>query len=155
MVSGQLVHLIETHWDEIMSRAIQQLHREIPKHRSSALLESGLRERGEILLQNLGHWLSGGNEEELARKYEHFGKIRFEEDIPLHEAVHAQCLMREKILDFVEEHVNGAAGNDLYNLDLYNKEQLERRLGRFFDVLTTAFVRGYEHAMRQAALARV
>jgi hypothetical protein len=44
------------------------------------------------------------------------------------------------------------ASMDVYNLELYEREELERRLGRFFDLLTIHFVYGYERALRKAAL---
>jgi hypothetical protein len=37
------------------------------------------------------------------------------------------------------------------SVDLYAKEELERRVGRFFDELTIHMVRGYETAWRRAA----
>lgn len=154
MISGKLVHLIETHWNEVMTRVIDQIHREPQMSHMRGLVEGELREWEQALLQNLGHWLSAGNEADLARKYEHYGALRFEQDVPLHEAVRAQCILREKMLDFVEDHMFSKASMDMYNLELYEKEELERRLGRFFDVLTIHFVHGYERALRKSSLAR-
>ena len=37
----------------------------------------------------------------------------------------------------------------------FSRSELERRLGRFFDLLTVHFVLGYERALRKAILARV
>ena len=48
--------------------------------------------------------------------------------------------------DFVDEQ-----GFDYDCLALYAEEQLERRVGRFFDLLTTHLVRGYEKAWQHAA----
>lgn len=154
MISGKLVHLIETHWDEVITRVIDQIHREPQMSHTRKLPEGELRDWGQGLLQNLGHWLSAGNESELARRYEHYGALRFDEDVPLHEAVRGQCILREKMLDFVEDHMFSKTSMDMYNLELYEKEELERRLGRFFDVLTIHFVHGYERALRKSALAR-
>ena len=53
--------------------------------------------------------------------------------------------MREKTLDFVEEHI---ASNS--SVELYAEEELDRRLGFFFDLLITHAVRGYERALRRA-----
>jgi hypothetical protein len=155
MVSGKLVNLIETHWDEIIDRVYHQIHREPQMSHTRSLPEVELREWGQGLLQHLGHWLSAGNEAELVHKYEHYGALRCEQDVPLHEAVRAQCILREKMLDFVEDHMFSKASMDMYNLELYEKEELERRLGRFFDLLTVHFVLGYERALRKAILARV
>src|SRR6266702_963297 len=126
MLSGKLVHLIESHWDQIASRVIDQVRREPQMPHIRGLAESELREMEQVLLQNLGHWLSAGNEEDLAHQYEHFGKLRCEQGVPLHESVRGLCIIREKMLDFVEEHI--ASKN---TLELYAEEELERRLGRF------------------------
>jgi hypothetical protein len=148
MLSGKLVHLIESHWDQIMSRVIDQVRHEPQMSHTRALVESELHDWGQTLLQNLGHWLDAGNEEDLAHKYEYLGRLRCEEEVPLHESVHALCIIREKIVDFVEEHVFSKN-----TLELYAEEELERRLGRFFDLLTIHLVRGYEHALRRIFVA--
>ena len=144
MVSGKFVHLIETHGDEIVSRVIHELRRLPEMAQIRAMLEPELREWREDLIENLGHWLRTSNELDLAHKYEHRGRQRFEEDLPLHECVHALCLVREKMVDYVEEHI---AAKDA--MELYEEEELERRLGRFFDLLIVHFVRGYEKALRR------
>jgi hypothetical protein len=145
MLSGRLVHLIESNSQEIISNVIAQVRREPEMAHYRAVLESDLREWGQLLLQNLGQWLSAGEDEEIARQYEELGKRRFEAQIPLHESVHCLCIVRERVLDFVEQHI--------YNknsLALYEQEELDRRLGRFFDLLTIHMVKGYEHALRRS-----
>jgi hypothetical protein len=148
MLSGKLVHLIESHWDEIVSRIIDQVRREPEITHVRAVVEPEIREYGQKLLQNLGHWLAAGNDDELARKYEHLGRLRCEEDVPLHESVHGLFIIREKMLDFVEEHIFTKS-----TLELYAEEELERRLSRFFDLLTIHLVKGYEAALRNSARA--
>ena len=148
MISGKLVHLIEQHWDEITVRVIEEIRRQPQTARIRKVVEPELREYSQNLLKNLGHWLRAGNDEELARQYEQLGRLRFEEDVPLHESVRGLCIIREKVLDYVEEHI---LTKDV--LELYAEEELERRLGRFFDLLTIHLVRGYEAAMRRAASA--
>jgi hypothetical protein len=147
MVSGKFVHLIESHWDEIASRVIDQVRREPEMPHIRGIAESNLHEMGQIILQNLGHWLSVGKEEDLAHKYENLGKIRCDRNVPLHESVRGLCMIREKMLDFVAEQMTSRN-----TLELYAEEELERRLGRFFDVLTVHMVKGYEAALRRAAL---
>ncbi len=141
MISGKLVHLIEQHWDEITSRIIDEVHREPRMVHIRNVVEPELREWGQRLLQNLGHWLRAGNDEELAHQYEHIGKLHFEAHIPLHESVRGLCMIREKMLDYVEEHIFTKDA-----LELYAEEELERRVGRFFDLLTIHMVEGYERA---------
>jgi hypothetical protein len=145
MISGRLVHLIETHGDRIIDRVISQIRREPEMVHIRSLLDSELREYGQELLKNLGRWLTASNDDELARRYDRLGRIRFEEDVPLHESVRALCLIREKMQDFVAEQM---ASKDV--MELYAEEELDRRLERFFDLLIIHLVRGYERAWRHA-----
>jgi hypothetical protein len=145
MVSGKFVHLIETHGDEIVNRVIDEIRRLPEMANVRLLLEPELHEWREELIENLGHWLRTANELDLAHRYEQRGKRRFEENIPLHECVQALCLVREKMVDCIEEHIGSKD-----TMELYAEEELERRLGRFFDVLVIHFVRGYERALRKS-----
>jgi len=145
MLSGKLVHLIEAHWDQIMASAIDQVRREpgLAHIRTHYPLDS--EDWPQVLLQNLGQWLLAGPNSEIAKKYEELGKFRFAEGVPLHESVQASFILREKILDFVQDHLM-----DKNTLALYAEEELDRRVGRFFDILTVHMVRGYEAALRES-----
>ena len=149
MLSGKLVHLIETHWNEIMASTIDQVRREPDMVHIRKRIEGDAQDWEQVLLQNLGHWLMAPNDAELADKYEELGRIRFEEEVPLHESVRGLCILREKMLDHVEQHLL-----DRNTLGLYAEEELDRRLGRFFDLLIIHMVRGYEKAMRSAMAPR-
>src|SRR6476469_7646947 len=144
MLSGKLVHLIESHWEEIISGVIARVHREPQMDHYRARVESELREWGQLLLQNLGHWLTVGAGHEIGQRYEELGRQRFEADVPLHESVRCLCIVRERVLDFVEERVLNKS-----SLELYAEEELDRHLGRFFDILTIHMVKGYETALRK------
>jgi hypothetical protein len=147
MLSGKLIHLIQEHWGEITRRVLDQIRREPEMMHFHALPDIELREWGENILNNLEYWLAAGNEDDLARRYEELGRIRFVEHIPLHESVRGLCVLREQMLDFVQEHY--FASN---SLEFNTEEELERRLTRFFDLLVYHLVRGYERALRLAAM---
>jgi len=144
MLSGRLVHLIESHWEDVVSRVITEIHRDPQLTHFRSAVEADMRESGRILLQDLGHWLGAGNKDEIAQHYEHLGSLRFQDGMPLHEAVRVVALVRERVLDFVEEQLDAKTA-----LALYEEEELDRRLGRFFDLLTIHMVKGYEEAMRR------
>jgi len=146
MLSGKLIHLIEEHWDEITRRVLEQFRCQSDMAHIRSLPEMELREWGQHLLHNLDHWLAAGNEDELAHRYEEMGRIRFTERVPLYESVRGLCILREKIIDYVQEHFY--AKN---SLEFCAEEELERRLSRFFDVLMCHMVKGYERALRLAA----
>lgn len=146
MLSGKLIHLIEVHHQDITDRIIREIWRHPDLVHLRRLPESELRERGQTLLANLGYWLASGNEEELLKKQEAVGKRRFEQSIPLHETVRALCVIKENMVDFVEEQ-----GLPKDSLGLYAEEEMEHRISRFFDTLIVQTVRGYEAAWYRAA----
>jgi hypothetical protein len=146
MLSGKLIHLIEQHWDEITIRVLDQIRSESDLAHIQALPDIELREWGQNLLHNLDHWLVGNNDEALARHYEDLGRVRFAEHVPLYESVRGLCILREKMIDYVQEHF--FAKN---SLEFCAEEELERRLARFFDMLVCRLVKGYERALRIAA----
>ena len=145
MLSGKLIHVIETHQQEITDRLIRDMNRHPELNHLRQLPEAELRERSKNLLENLGYWLAEGNEEEIGRKYEGIGKARFDEDVPLNESVHALFLIKEKMIDYI-----GEQGFPPDTLELYAEEELERRVGRFFDLLVLRMIRGYESEWRKA-----
>jgi hypothetical protein len=145
MVSGKLIHLIETHEGEITNRIMAEIRRDPDLTHLRTVTEGELRRRSNSIVKNLGHWLVGKNQQEMAKEFETLGKRRFGEDVPLHEVVRALFLIKDKMVDFVAEQ-----GFNLDALTLYAEEELERHVDRFFDVLVIHLVRGYETAWRHA-----
>jgi hypothetical protein len=146
MLSGRLVHLIEANCDQIVTRVIHQIRHDPELRHIHTLPDGELREWGGHILENLGDWLTAGKEEELRKRYEHVGRLRFAESIPLYEAVHGLLLVKNKMIDFVQEQAMAKT-----TVQVYAEEELEHRVDRFFDILVCHLVRGYEHALRQAA----
>jgi hypothetical protein len=98
------------------------------------------------VLEDLDYLLSADKKQEIARRFEVLGRMRCEENIPLHEAVLRFQMLKEKIIGFVHEQ-----GFPMSAMQLYAEEELELRIGRFFDDCVYHLVRGYEGAMRMAA----
>jgi hypothetical protein len=103
MLSGKLIHLIEAHQEHIAANVIREIrhHPEMPHFQK--LSDAELRERGQQILENLGHWVAAGHEAEIGQQYESLGRARFEESIPLHESVRALAILKDKMIDFVHE----------------------------------------------------
>lgn len=150
MLSGRLIHLIETHSDSIIDRVIHQIRNDPEIPQIGRLPEAELRQWGRLFLEKLGEWLAGGKDEELGRRYEVIGRIRFEEAIPLHESVHALFLLKGKMIQFVQDQAEARTA-----MQLYAEEELEHRVDRFFDIMVCHLVRGYESALRRASHAGV
>lgn len=148
MISGNLVNLIEAHGDQIISRVVDHVRHDSETEPIRRLIEAELREWGPDLLKNLGHWLSPSGREELGRRYERLGRSLSDEQIPLDEALRAWFLIREKALDYLEEQISAKT-----HVALYEEEELDRRMARFFDTLAVHLVRGYVREVRRAAAA--
>lgn len=145
MLSARLIRLVEDHSNEITTRVVHRIRTDPHFSYIRRLPEAELREWGQNVLENLYHWLADAREEEVAAHYEAHGRLRFEEEVPLHECVRGVCVLKEKVIEFVQEQ-----GNAKTSLNLYAEEELENRLGRFFDLAICQMVLGYERAMRQA-----
>jgi hypothetical protein len=146
MLSGKLIRLIETHCDEITRGALRQVHEDAEIKEIRRVPDSELRDRWQVVLRNLGHWLAAGRSSKLVQQYEELGRTRFEEQVPLHETVRVLHILRNQMIDFLKER-----GLPETTVDIYAEGELEQRVTRFFDELVFHFVRGYENAMRLAA----
>jgi hypothetical protein len=145
MLSTKLVQLIEENWEEIASRLIVAIRKHPDMKNLARLPDVDLKEWCQQVLENLGHLLTATNEEEVERRYRIFGKLRFEENIPLHEAVLRFHILNDKVIGFIHEQ-----GFTMNALELYAEEELEHRMGRYFDACVYHIVRGYEEALRRA-----
>lgn len=143
MISTRLVQLIESNGDQIIDRVAARIRCEPEITHSKLLFDYELRGLGHNLLRHLGEWLSAGRAYELAQSYEQFGRLCSQQRIPLHEALRALGLLREKMLEVAQEHMMSNS-----SVELYAEEELGRRLGRFFDRLAVHLARGFEDAVR-------
>lgn len=142
----RLVQLIENNWEEVAARAwlAVQKHPDMPVLAQQS--KADMRDWCQAILENLGELLAAPKHEDLKKRFLLAGRIRFEEQIPLHEAVLRFQILKDKIIGFVHEQ-----GFQMTALQLYSEEELEQRMGRFFDACVYNVVRGYEEAMRRSA----
>lgn len=150
MISSRLVQLIESHGDSIVQRTVAQLRRDPGMSHDDPLLEYELRDLGECLTNQLDNWLSTGSSNEMANRCARLGKLCCDQQIPLDEAFRGLCMLREKMLDFAQEHLLSNS-----SMELYAEEELDRRLVRLFDRLAIQLVRGFEQAIRKPVQTRV
>jgi hypothetical protein len=149
MLSGKLIRLIETHHRQIGDRVLREIGRQPNLQHLRRLPDAELRERGQKILEHLGDWLAVDTEE-LGKYEEGLGRLRFEQSIPLHEVIHGLCILKNNLIEFIEEQ-----GIPRDPLGLYAEQEMEHRLGLFFDRLIIHLARGYEAAWHTASLAAV
>jgi hypothetical protein len=146
MLSARLVQLIERNADEISGCLIDTIRSHPDMRRLARQSDAELREWAGDILENLGYLLAARKDEDIKRRYQIMGRLRFEQSIPLHEAVLRFHLLKDKIIDFVHQQ-----GFPMTSLQLYAEEELEHRICMFFDALVYHVVCGYEDAMKVAA----
>jgi hypothetical protein len=144
MLSVKLVQLVETHWEQISERILHKIQNDPRLIHVSRLSEAELRKRAREILRNIGDWLGASLDEPLARRSEALGRQRFEEGIPLHEAVLARFIIKEGLMEFVRDHAFIET-----SLQLYAEGELERSVGQLFDRMIYYVIRGYEEGMRE------
>ena len=150
MLSAKLIQLIEDHWQGITTAIIYQIRSDPRLHHISGLPETELTDIGRGILRNLGRWLTASRNEQrmVEEQYEGLGRVRFAEDIPLDECVLALQLVKHRVVEFMRDHEFSQS-----SLEIFAQEELEHRLGDFFDDLVYHEVIGYEAAMRKSLAA--
>ncbi len=143
MLSTRLVKLIESNWEEIATRLIVTVRKHPDLENLASLPDLELRGWCQELLENLGYLLSVRREDEVRQRFEILGQMRFEEKIPLHEAVLRIHLLKDKIIGFIHEQ-----GFPMSAAQLYAEEELEHRINLFLDACVYHVVRGYEASAR-------
>jgi hypothetical protein len=146
MLSNKLVESIEDHSEPLMALVIERIRLDPDLSTISQLRDLELREAGYEFLHKLGSWLAGEKREDVARQQQEVGKLRYSQQIPLHECVQALHILKYETVDYVRNR-----GFAQTSLEIYAEEELEHRLNRFMDFLVYHLVRGYEAALRKAA----
>ncbi len=143
MLSTRLVKLIESNWEEIATRLIVAVRKHPEMEYLASRPDLELREWCQEILENLGYLLSMRREDEIRQRFEILGRMRFDENIPLHEAVLRVHLLKDKVIGFIHEQ-----GFPMNAAQLYAEEELEHRINVFLDSSIYHFIRGYEARAR-------
>ena len=148
MLALRLVHLIESHSDELADGLIRKLHtsdrmrdlREVP----TAELHARCRE----IYRNLSTWLVCKTEKDIEEVYTRLGARRAEQGVSLAHLVWAILQTKEHLWDFLDrEGYHGGAQ------DVFGELELLRQLDQFFDRAVYFAADGYEHAVREKSAA--
>lgn len=149
MLSTLLIRRIESKWEQIVGSVIDDTHRDDKLPSYQGLSTHELRSRAEDLVRNLGRWLTTGNEDDIALRFEDLGRRRCREGFPLAEVVRKVQLLEEKLVQAARDE------NDVKTtLDVYGELEILRALNRFFWLANYHVVLGYETAAAERAASR-
>jgi hypothetical protein len=143
MFSFTLVQRIEGHSEQICGLVAEEIRRDPQLQSIASLHRDELACRARDLLGNLGHWLVA-RDPEVAHWSEPLGRSRFEHSIPLHELIRCLLIIKSRLIAFSRQELSGTA------LQIYAEEELEHRVGRFFDEVIYYVAKGYESARQDS-----
>lgn len=141
----RLVALVTDHADVICRHAMQEIHQAAHLEQLRGLPQLGCRTMLQQITENLGACVAPGNHDSLLSRWREFGRLCFENSVPLHEAIHALHILRAEIIRFLDDQ-----GLLQTSLELYTEKEFEHLLGRLVESLVYQVVCGYERAMSDA-----
>ncbi len=139
MIALRLVHLIESHSEELAESLLHKLERsnraaclrKVPRHE--------IRERVRDVYQNLSDWLLTKTDEDIERVYVPLGRRRAEQGVTMSALCWALLMTEENLWDFLE-----LEGMRERPLEILGGFELLRLLDRFFDQAVYFATLGYE-----------
>jgi len=139
MLSVRLVRLIEDHAEERTCGLLDDLatNARTPAYHKISRVE--LHHRTYDVYRNLGQWLGHTTDESIEATYRELGKRRFAEGVRLSEVVYALTLAKYHLREFIR--MRGLVDSAV---ELYQEQELQRLVGRFFDRAIYYTIRGYE-----------
>lgn len=145
MISQKLVHLIETHADELCKRWLKKVRLDEDTPTYHNFPENKLVGRIENLYSHLSEWLVDETEIRAKESFRELGARKFQEGFHISEVVKALILARRTLWFFVEE-------RGFYDtVELRQAIELSYRVNLFFDRIIIHALQGYE---READLTR-
>ncbi len=139
MIALRLVHLIESHSEELAESLLHKLER---SHRAADLQKvppHEIRERAREIYQNLSDWLLTKTDEEIERVYVPLGRRRAEQGVTMSALCWALLMTEENLWDFLE-----LEGMREKPLEILGGFELLRMLDRFFDQAVYFATLGHE-----------
>lgn len=146
MIALRLVHLIESHSDELAAGLLHKF--QISPHTQDLLkVPAGeLRDRSYEIYRNLSNWLLHTKEHDIQHLYQQIGARRASQDVALADLCWAIVLTKEYLWSFLQEH-----GYLTSPVEIFGELELLRLLDQFFDKALCYATQGYE----QVKMARV
>jgi len=139
MLSFRLVHMIESHAEQLTRGVVHDLQTNPRTPSYHKLSAEELHHRAYAVYRNLGRWLGEETEQTIEAFYGELGKKRHAEGIALCEVVYALLLVKYHLRDYIR-----ASGLVDSAVEIYQEQELHRLVGHFFDRAIYYTVRSYE-----------
>jgi hypothetical protein len=148
MIALRLVHLIESHSDQLTESLLHKLQRSSRAADLKRVPEQEIRDRAREVYRNLSDWLLTKTEEDIERVYTPVGRRRAEQGVMLSAVCWALMMTEENLWDFLE-----LEGMRERPLEILGGFELLRLLDQFFDQAIYFATVGYEGYWKENAQA--
>jgi len=151
MISAKLVELIEIHASRLTKDVTEDLatNPRTPGFRTVSRQE--LEQRIFQIFDHLGNWIGDTTSARVAIEFSEWGSRRADQGIPISEIVYAIIVLKQHLRRYIRDNglVDAAFpridGDYVLPMHLHSLQDLNARVGEFFDEALYHLARGYEH----------
>ena len=150
MIGAKLVELIEIHARHITSDVARDMATNERTRGFGAVRLEDLESRIFELLNHLGNWIGDPRSEKVQAEFTDWGRRRFDQGIPLSELIYATIIIKQHLRRYISD--NGLVDASFPRVEtdyvlpmhMHSLQELNVRVGRFFDEALYYVARGYE-----------
>lgn len=140
MLAIRLVHLIESHSDELANGLVDRIRHSSRTVSYFKIPEDDLRQSAYDLYHHLGDWLNNKTETDIEYRFTQLGTSRAEEEIPIADFVWAMVITKEHLWRFLQlQSVERI-------FELFGELELIQLIDQFFDRALYYAMLGYARA---------
>jgi hypothetical protein len=156
MISANLIELIEIQATLLTKDVTRDLMTNERTRGFRAVEPQDLEQRVFQLYHHLGDWIGHPKSEKVEAEFTEWGRRRFSQGIPLSEIIYAIIILKQHLRRYIRDNglVDAAfpqsEADYVLPMHLHSLQDLNTRVGEFFDEALYFLARGYEVASREA-----
>ena len=155
MISAKLVELIEIHASQLTKDVAQDLATNPRTQGFRTVSRQDLEQRVFQIFHHLGNWIGDAKSAKVGAEFSEWGRRRFDQGISLSEIVYAIIVLKQHLRRYIRD--NGLVEAAFPPTDreyvlpmhLHSLQDLNARVGEFFDEALYYLASGYEQAARR------
>ncbi len=150
MISAKLIELIEIHANRLTSDVANDLATNPRTPGFRAVPREDLEQRVFQLFHHLGNWIGSPKSKKVEAEFSEWGRRRFGQGIPLSEIAYAIIILKQHLRRYIQDNglVDAAfprtESDYVLPIHLHSLQDLNARVGEFFDEALYYLARGYE-----------
>ena len=157
MISAKLIELIEIHASQLTQDVARDLNTNERTRSFRALPLEDLEPRIFEILHHLGNWIGDPRGAQVRKEFADWGRRRFEQGMALSEMVYAIIVLKQHLRRYISDNglVDAAfprvEAEYVLPMHLHSLQDLNVRVGQFFDEALYDLACGYEEASRSGS----